>query len=214
MPPKLVALAIIAFAFAVFLFCVEQLLQVAETPYLGWSNVNWSFWSTVLGDLGDVIWSILTLYFRAALIIACSEVFEGIHRSMWPQEESSRSQQNTDTWKQLKKARREVLEKEREQIERENELSEKGEQLGKEKARLKRDREQLVRQRKRLVAERDQLINSLREQNVCVVCMDKRREFLLKPCNHYGVCSDCIRKITLCPTCRTKIRHSEKIYYA
>lgn len=48
---------------------------------------------------------------------------------------------------------------------------------------------------------------------MCVICMERKRQFLLRPCNHYCVCNTC--KSTLqnkCPLCRKLIRNYEKIY--
>ena len=48
---------------------------------------------------------------------------------------------------------------------------------------------------------------------MCVICMERKRQFLLRPCNHYCVCNTC--KSTLqnkCPLCRKLIRSYEKIY--
>ena len=48
---------------------------------------------------------------------------------------------------------------------------------------------------------------------LCVICMERKRQYLLRPCNHYCVCNVC--KSTLqnkCPLCRKLIRSYEKIY--
>lgn len=48
---------------------------------------------------------------------------------------------------------------------------------------------------------------------LCVICMERKRQYLLRPCNHYCVCNTC--KSTLqnkCPLCRKLIRSYEKIY--
>ena len=56
-----------------------------------------------------------------------------------------------------------------------------------------------------------QQINS--EDILCVICMERKRQYLLRPCNHYCVCNKC--KSTLqnkCPLCRKLIQNYEKIY--
>ena len=48
---------------------------------------------------------------------------------------------------------------------------------------------------------------------LCVICMERKRQYLLRPCNHYCVCNNC--KSTLqnkCPLCRKLIRSYEKIF--
>lgn len=48
---------------------------------------------------------------------------------------------------------------------------------------------------------------------LCVICMERKRQYLLRPCNHYCVCNTC--KSTLqnkCPLCRRVIQNYEKIY--
>ncbi len=48
---------------------------------------------------------------------------------------------------------------------------------------------------------------------LCVVCMEKKRQFILKPCNHYCVCNDCKNSLkNKCPVCRTHIRKYEKLF--
>lgn len=51
------------------------------------------------------------------------------------------------------------------------------------------------------------------DEIMCVICMERKRQYLLRPCNHYCVCNTC--KSTLqnkCPLCRKLIRNYEKIY--
>ncbi len=48
----------------------------------------------------------------------------------------------------------------------------------------------------------------------CVVCLDKPRELMIRPCNHYCVCRNCRRKINKCPMCTRWISSTEKVYNA
>ena len=52
-----------------------------------------------------------------------------------------------------------------------------------------------------------------KDKNLCVVCLDHRREVLLKPCNHYCLCLTCIRSLRNCPVCTQRISRSEKIFH-
>lgn len=52
-----------------------------------------------------------------------------------------------------------------------------------------------------------------REKSQCIVCMDANREVLLKPCNHYCMCSDCSKGFRECPVCQKKLRKAEKIFH-
>ena len=48
---------------------------------------------------------------------------------------------------------------------------------------------------------------------LCVVCWDNDREVLLRPCNHYCVCTECCRQLGgKCPMCRRTFTNSERIY--
>ena len=48
---------------------------------------------------------------------------------------------------------------------------------------------------------------------VCIVCMDREREILLRPCNHFCVCQDCVGQLSgHCPMCRQPIQDRERIF--
>ena len=53
-----------------------------------------------------------------------------------------------------------------------------------------------------------------RDKSLCIVCMDAKREVLLKPCNHYCLCSGCSKGLRECPMCKKKKRKAEKIFHA
>jgi len=46
----------------------------------------------------------------------------------------------------------------------------------------------------------------------CIVCLDKAREYAPIPCGHAKYCLDCITKINECSECRQKITGKIKIY--
>ena len=48
--------------------------------------------------------------------------------------------------------------------------------------------------------------------NTCIVCLANPRTHLIKPCNHYCVCSDCIRQLNECPLCKRPINMNKRIY--
>ena len=43
----------------------------------------------------------------------------------------------------------------------------------------------------------------------CVVCLDKEKTILLRPCNHLCICESCMGAVQTCPLCRQNIQ--EKI---
>lgn len=48
---------------------------------------------------------------------------------------------------------------------------------------------------------------------LCVVCIDNERQVLLRPCNHYCVCTVCSRRLGgVCPMCRANFTSSEVIH--
>ena len=50
------------------------------------------------------------------------------------------------------------------------------------------------------------------EGDLCVVCLDTPKAVVLKPCNHFALCGDCVDKVDDCPVCRAHIENSERIY--
>ena len=48
--------------------------------------------------------------------------------------------------------------------------------------------------------------------NLCVVCLVNPKTHLIKPCNHFCVCADCIRQLNDCPLCKRPINVHERIY--
>ena len=54
-----------------------------------------------------------------------------------------------------------------------------------------------------------------KEQQMCVVCLDHKRVWMLKPCNHYCVCDQCVHHLSnKCPICRKVIRNTERVFHA
>ncbi len=49
-------------------------------------------------------------------------------------------------------------------------------------------------------------------ENICVVCLTNPKEVLIKPCNHFALCEECVQQLDECPICRFKIEHKERIY--
>ena len=48
---------------------------------------------------------------------------------------------------------------------------------------------------------------------LCVICVERKRQYLLRPCNHYCVCNTCKSILqNRCPLCRKLIQNYEKIY--
>jgi hypothetical protein len=43
------------------------------------------------------------------------------------------------------------------------------------------------------------------KQMECCICLDRKSNTIIKPCEHYQFCIDCIYKCELCPLCRQKI---------
>ena len=51
------------------------------------------------------------------------------------------------------------------------------------------------------------------DELLCVVCLERQRQFLLRPCKHYCVCNACRNKLkNKCPICRKVIQNYEKVY--
>lgn len=53
------------------------------------------------------------------------------------------------------------------------------------------------------------------DEALCVVCGNKKRQLMLKPCNHYCVCNSCRRTLgDECPVCRKHVDKYEKLIVA
>ncbi len=95
------------------------------------------------------------------------------------------------------------------------EVSQLKEQLGKKNSEDTRE----VSQQKasdELTREVLQLKEQLAEEknkDICAVCLDKKRDILLLPCNHYCVCRSCLPKLKCCPLCTRTIDSSESVYH-
>ena len=50
------------------------------------------------------------------------------------------------------------------------------------------------------------------DNNICIVCLVNPKTHLIKPCNHFCVCGDCIRQLNECPLCIRPINMHERIY--
>ena len=61
--------------------------------------------------------------------------------------------------------------------------------------------------------EANEELNKEKDKSVCVVCLDNKRDVVLKPCNHFCLCSDCSKVLKECPMCKKKIRKKEKIFH-
>jgi hypothetical protein len=55
------------------------------------------------------------------------------------------------------------------------------------------------------------------EENMCVVCMDAPKDYLIVPCGHQCVCASCAEQLTktrtpTCPVCREPIQQTVKVF--
>ena len=56
--------------------------------------------------------------------------------------------------------------------------------------------------------------NVYNDQDVCVICMDSKRECVYVPCGHLVTCRDCCKMVDLCPICRNKISSVVSVFYS
>jgi hypothetical protein len=47
---------------------------------------------------------------------------------------------------------------------------------------------------------------------LCVVCLDKDKQVVIKPCMHLCTCGGCALRLEVCPICRGSITSTERIY--
>lgn len=51
------------------------------------------------------------------------------------------------------------------------------------------------------------------DESLCLVCMERKRHLLLRPCNHFCVCNTCKPSLqNKCPICGKIVKKYEKIY--
>ncbi len=113
------------------------------------------------------------------------------------------------------KLRMEEKEKELEETERELEETQAKLKMEEMRAKLRmkeKERELEEMQAKLKMSERK--LEKEVESKQCVVCMDKSRKLMIKPCNHYCVCRNCSRHINKCPMCTKRIISTENVYNA
>lgn len=51
-----------------------------------------------------------------------------------------------------------------------------------------------------------------KEAKQCVVCLDRPRVVMMRPCNHYCVCEECSKHLSRCPICTKYFTRMEKVY--
>jgi hypothetical protein len=51
------------------------------------------------------------------------------------------------------------------------------------------------------------------DNDECFICMDNPKEnYIIVPCGHDGMCSDCVKSVKTCPTCREPVSQFIKHY--
>ena len=50
------------------------------------------------------------------------------------------------------------------------------------------------------------------DTNKCVICMTNNKEIIFNPCKHVSICQACNVNITTCPTCRSVIETSTRVF--
>lgn len=51
-----------------------------------------------------------------------------------------------------------------------------------------------------------------KESKQCVVCMDRTRVMMIRPCNHYCICEECSKQLSRCPICTKHSSRMEKVF--
>lgn len=52
----------------------------------------------------------------------------------------------------------------------------------------------------------------INDDTLCSICMDNKKNILLRPCKHLCICDSCNKYLEKCPLCRTNISSTEKVY--
>jgi ubiquitin len=56
------------------------------------------------------------------------------------------------------------------------------------------------------------LESRLPKVSMCIACMNKPADHVLIPCGHLCLCTDCVPRVTSCPTCRATIDGKQRVY--
>lgn len=51
-----------------------------------------------------------------------------------------------------------------------------------------------------------------KEAKQCVVCLDRPRVVMMRPCNHYCICEECSKHLSRCPICTNHFTRMEKVF--
>lgn len=46
----------------------------------------------------------------------------------------------------------------------------------------------------------------------CVICLERKKQYLLLPCGHYSYCAKCVGTVKVCAICRSQITTKVKVY--
>ena len=57
-----------------------------------------------------------------------------------------------------------------------------------------------------------ELTDSTLDDNVCVVCLDNRKQYAIVPCGHLCVCYECSEQLLFCPICRVRKEDALRIF--
>ena len=62
----------------------------------------------------------------------------------------------------------------------------------------------------------DQLGEILTDDFKCIICLDKPKNIILKPCMHMAMCRECLKRLQtgVCPICKETIQDVVKIFIA
>ncbi|CBY30349.1 unnamed protein product [Oikopleura dioica] len=53
---------------------------------------------------------------------------------------------------------------------------------------------------------------SLAAEMACKVCLTKKINTVFVPCRHQCCCSDCAKRLELCPICRTRLKSAFRVF--
>ncbi len=74
------------------------------------------------------------------------------------------------------------------------------------------DRQELLEYHRETMETLTQINKRLSSPADCSVCLNAQRIVVLKPCNHFCVCSGCAAKLEKCPICRVAVVEKTRVY--
>ena len=84
------------------------------------------------------------------------------------------------------------------------------------KAKYQKNLSELEKKHSRDVTKLASALEKVTDSQLCIVCMDQKREIMMIPCYHLCMCVNCVTNVmakrSTCPYCGTPVNDTRKVY--